>query len=395
MSNIPFRPADRVLNTPPYAFATISKEVQQLIAGGADIIRLDIGNPDMPPAPHIIETLSEQSHAGDMHGYGGYYGIPQLRAAMAAYYQRQFSVILDPDKEIMPLIGSKEGIANIHLAWLNPGDVALVPDPGYLSYAVGPKLAGGIVQTFSLRPEKNWLPDFSDVSTLFEAAVLEKARMLWLNYPNNPTGAVANLAFFEEAIAFCRQHNILLCHDNPYSEVTFDGYRSISPLQISGGKEVVIEFNSLSKTYNMAGWRVGMAVGNEVAVQALASIKTQIDSGFALPVQRMAVTAMNEDQTWLLKRNQTYQKRRDLVMAALADLGIDIPVPKATFYVWFPVPAGYNDLDLQKKLLYEGHVSIAPGSIYGQQGRNWMRLSIGISTPRLEEGLARLKQVMG
>jgi LL-diaminopimelate aminotransferase len=216
---------------------------------------------------------------------------------------------------------------------------------------------------------------------------------LWLNYPNNPTGAVADLSFFEKAIAFCRTHNILLCHDNPYSDLTFDGYRAVSPLQISGAKEAVIEFNSLSKTYNMAGWRVGMAVGNPMAIKALSTIKTQIDTGLAIPIQRMATTALTGDQSWLIERNRIYQERRDLAVTTLRDLGLQVSLPKATLYIWFPVPAGYTDIELHTRLLTQAHISIAPGSMYGQNGRNWMRLSISVPTVRLAEALDRLKEV--
>ena len=387
MPQLNFQPARRVTENPPYAFATISKTVQQLAAQGADVIRLDIGNPDMPPTPQIIETLAEQSHVSSNHGYGGYFGLPQLRQAMANYYQRRYNVALDPNTEILPLIGSKEGIANIHLAWLNPGDLALVPDPGYIAYEVGPKLADGVVEHFAVTAENGWLPDFDQI----DPALAEKAKLIWLNYPNNPTGAVADLPFFEKAIDFCRRHNILLCHDNPYADVTFDNYNAPSPLQIPDAKDVVIEFNSLSKTYNMAGWRMGMAVGNPIAVAALSQIKTQIDSGISFPIQYMAINAMNGDQTWLAQRNQIYQERRDLVMAALQEIGVNIPAPKATFYIWFPVPGGGDDKAFHEKLLHEAHVSVAPGCIYGQGGQGWMRLSIGIATSRLKEALARIK----
>ncbi|MEM7031684.1 MAG: LL-diaminopimelate aminotransferase [Chloroflexota bacterium] len=391
LSDEKFQPSRRVTENPPYAFATISSKVQAMQAQGKDVIRLDIGNPDMPPAPHIIDTLAEQSQVSANHGYGGYTGIPALRAAMADYYQTRYGVTLDPNKEVLPLIGSKEGIANLHLAWLNPGDLALVPDPGYIAYVIGPSLAGGEAVLFPLTADKGWLPDFSTIPL----AQAEKAKMIWLNYPNNPTGAVADLAFFEEAIAFCRKHSILLCHDNPYSDVTFDGYDPVNPLQVPGAKDVVIEFNSLSKTYNMAGWRVGMAVGNETAVQALGRIKTQIDSGTSFPIQHMAISAIHGEQDWLVERNRIYQERRDLVMDALSQMGLDIPAPKATFYIWFPAPTEYTDMEFHEKLLQEAHVSIAPGSIYGEQGNNWMRLSIGLSTTRLKEALGRMKQMVG
>jgi LL-diaminopimelate aminotransferase len=264
-----------------------------------------------------------------------------------------------------------------------------VPDPAYASYATMAKLIGAQSYAMPLTAENNWLPDLEAIPT----AVAEKARILWLNYPNNPTGAVADLAFFEEAVDFCRRYNILLCHDNAYGDVTFDDFEAVSALQVPGAKEVVIELNSLSKTYNMAGWRVGMAVGNAVAVQALGSIKTQIDSGFAEPIQRMAITALTGSQAWIADRNMIYQHRRDKVIAALAEIDIVVPVPKATFYIWFPVPSGYTDLDFQRKLLHEAHLSVAPGAMYGDQGRNWMRVSIGVADDRLDEALDRLKKV--
>ena len=382
-------PANRVSNIPPYAFATLAKTIAKLKANGADVIRLDMGNPDLPPADFIINALVESSRRPNTHGYGGYSGIPEFREAIAAYYQTRFGVSLDAQTELLPLIGSKEGLSNLHLAWLDPGDVALVPDPGYIVYGMAPRLANAVIQTFPLTAENNWLPDFSAIPT----DLAQKARLMWLNYPNNPTGAPATLEFFEEAIAFCRQREILLCHDNPYSDVTFDGYRAVSPLQIPGAKDVVIEFNSLSKAYNLAGWRLGMAVGNPVAVKALATVKTQIDTGSAIPVQKMAVAALTGDQSWLQDRNLIYQQRRDMAVVALRELGLDVAAPKATLYLWFPTPSGYTDVEFHQKLLAEAHVSIAPGSIYGKNGANWMRLSISSPTERLQEALERLKKV--
>lgn len=383
------RPSHRIQNIPPYPFATLAQNVRRLIANGHDIIRLDIGNPDLPPAPHIVDTLVEKSRRDDMHGYGGYVGLPALREAMASYYQTRYGVTLNPTTEILPLIGSKEGLMNMHLAWLDPGDLALIPDPGYSAYEAGPQMVGAEGVSFRLHPEDGWLPRLSDIP----ADVAQRARLMWLNYPNNPTGGVADLAFFEQVIDFCRQNQILLCHDNAYGDVTFEGYRAVSPLQVSGAKDVVIEFNSLSKTYNVAGWRIGMAVGNETAVQALANVKTNIDSGLGLPIQHLAITALTSDQSWLAERNRIYQQRRDVVIRTLSKLGINVPPPKATLYIWFPVPTGYTDVSLHEKLLSEAHVSIAPGYIYGQQGRNWMRLSVSASDDRLAEAMARLQKV--
>lgn len=390
MPNPNLQCARRISDIPPYPFAALAQAIRELTAQGADVIRLDIGDPDMPPAPHIIEALVAASRRSDTHNYGGYAGLPELRQAIAAYYRHRFGVTLNPETEVLPLIGSKEGLANIHLAWLDPGDVALIPDPGYVTYTNGPRLANAQTVTFPLTLENNWLPDFSTIP----AETAQKARLMWLNYPNNPTGATADLTFFEEAIAFCRRYNLLLCHDNPYCDVTFDGYKAVSPLQVPGAKDVVLEFNSLSKTYNMAGWRVGMAVGNPTALKTLAITKTQIDTGLAIPVQRMAIAALTGDQTWIEERNRAYQMRRDLAVKALRELGLEVTPPRASLYLWFPTPPGWTDVGFHKKLLHEAHVSIAPGSIYGQQGVNRMRLSISEPIERVQEAFDRLKTVL-
>ncbi len=382
-------PSKRVSSIPPYAFAALGKKIAALKADGKDIIRLDIGNPDMPPAPHIIDALIASSRRDDTHGYAGYYGIPAFRQAIADYYQSRFGVSLDVDTELSPLIGSKEGLANLNLAWLDPGDIVLVPDPGYVTYSKAPLLANAKIHTFDLKPENNWLPDFSSIP----ADVADRARMMWLNYPNNPTGALGTETVFRQAIDFCREHDILLCHDNPYSDVTFDGYRAPSILAIPDAKEVAIEFNSLSKSHNMAGWRVGMVVGNATAIKALATVKTQIDTGLPRPVQEMAITALTSDQSWIADRNAIYQQRRDAAVSALRALGLDVSPQKATLYLWFPAPHGFTDVAFHEKLLADAGVSIAPGSYYGENGRGWMRLSVAVPTERMTEAMERLKSV--
>jgi LL-diaminopimelate aminotransferase len=276
----------------------------------------------------------------------------------------------------------------MHLAWLDPGDLSLIPDPCYPSCYFAPLLAGGRSERFDLLPERGWLPDFSTIPE--EKA--KAARMLWLNYPNNPTGATATLDVFAEAVAFCRRYEILLCHDAPYTDVTFDGYQAPSVLQIPGAKEIAIEFHSLSKTYNMAGWRVGMAVGNKVAVKALATVKTQIDSGMARPIQDMAAAALTGDQSWLAERNAVYQERRDLVLAALWQMGFQADIPKAGLYIWFRVPEGMTSQEFQTLLLQKAHISLTPGHIYGQNGEGWIRLSLAVATERLREALGRLEE---
>jgi LL-diaminopimelate aminotransferase len=384
------RPAKRAQNLPPLFFAELNKRVAALRAKGADIIKLDAGSPDLAPAERLIETLIQSAKDPTKHDYGGYAGQPHLRQAIIDHYGQRYGVELE-DSELLPLIGSKEGLVNMHLAWLDPGDLALIPDPGYPSYYYGPMLAGGHSQSFSLLPERGWLPDFGAIPSDSAKA----ARMLWLNYPNNPTGGTASREFFAEAVDFCRQYDILLCHDAPYADVTYDGYRAPSVLEVPGAKEVAIEFNSLSKTYSMAGWRVGMAVGNQVAVEALATVKTQIDSGLAKPIQDMAAAALVGDQSWLGPRNAIYQERRDLCLASLKTMGLETTRPKGGLYVWFRVPAGYTSQEYHLLLLEQAHVSITPGHIYGANGEGWMRISLVTKAERLREALARLEKLRG
>ena len=384
------KPAARIDQLPSLFFAQLGQRIAALQARGVDVIRLDAGSPDMPPAPFLVETLKQSADDPAKHSYGGYAGQPHLRQAIAYYYGRRFGVELE-DRELLPLIGSKEGVVNLHLAWLDPGDLSLIPDPGYPSYAYAPLLAGGRSERFSLLPERGWLPNFSAIPE--ESA--RAARMLWLNYPNNPTGATASLDFLAEAVDFCRRYDILLCHDAPYVDVTFDGYRAPSVLQIPGAREVAIEFNSLSKTYNMAGWRVGMAVGNRTAIEALARVKTQIDSGLARPIQDMAARALAGDQGWLAQRNAIYQERRDLCLAALGRLGLAAGRPLGALYVWFRAPTGTTSAEFHRDLLEEAHISITPGHIFGANGEGWMRVSLAVATERLQEALERMAARIG
>ncbi len=342
----------------------------------------------MPPHPRLIEALKASADVPTHHNYGGYAGQPHLRQAIIDYYARRFGVTLT-QAELTPLIGSKEGVVNMHLAWLDPGDLSLIPDPGYPSYFYAPLLAGGRTERFKLLPERGWLPNLADIPT----ASAQAARMLWLNYPNNPTGGTATLAFFAEAIDFCRQFDILLCHDAPYADLTFDGHVAPSVLAVPGAKEVAIEFNSLSKTYNLAGWRIGMAVGHAEAVGALAKVKTQIDSGLAKPVQDMAVEAMLGDQSWLEPRNAVYRERRDLALAVLRQMGLAVDAPKGGFYLWFRVPPGLTSLEYHTLMLERAYVSLTPGHVYGPNGEGWARISLVASNDRLEEAMRRIRQV--
>jgi LL-diaminopimelate aminotransferase len=381
--------ADRVVNLPPYVFAQVGRRIRELVAEGKDIIRLDIGSPDLPPPDFILEELYRSTRVPTHHGYGGYYGTPELRQAMATYYENRFGVKLDPEKEVAPLIGSKEGIANAALAFVDPGESVLVPDPGYPTYRMGTLLAGGVPAVVPLQPEKDYLPDLEEIPE----NLARSARILWLNYPNNPTGAIAPLEFLERVVDFARAYDILVCHDNPYCDVVYDGYVAPSILQVQGARDVALEFNSLSKTYNMAGWRVAMAVGNGTAVEALARTKTQIDSGIFRAIQDASVVALTGDQSWIEDRNEIYRERRDLILETLQSLGLQAKKPLASLYVWAALPEGTSSVDFAKLLLEEAGISVAPGSAFGTFGEGYIRVSVGMDTERIREAMERLKRL--
>ena len=380
--------ASRLLSIPPYPFARWSGLVRAARQQGSDVIRLDIGNPDMPPPAEVIEALCQSAHQPDHHGYAGFRGLPSLREAIAAYYERRFGVALDPDTQVVPLIGSKEGIVNLALACLDSGDVTLVPDPGYAPYAMGTVLAGADVYTFPLPAEGGFLPDLESIP----ADVADRAVLMWLNYPNNPTGATADLGFFAQAVAFARQHGLLLCHDAPYCEVTYNGYVAPSLLQVDGAPDVAVEFNSLSKTYNMAGWRVGMAVGNADALAALAQVKSNIDSGAFHPLQEAATRALSVDREWLAARNGVYRERMDVVLEALDAVGMKASRPRATLYLWPQVPPGWTSETFALTLLEQTGVAIAPGLFFGPGGEGYIRISVTAPTARLREAMGRLRR---
>ena len=382
------RVAERVGTLPPYVFAALGRRILEMKLEGRDIIRLDIGSPDLPPPGFIVDALNRSLQDPSRHGYGGYYGTPQLRRAMATYYENRFGVQLNPEREVAPLIGSKEGIANVALAFVDPGQTVLVPDPGYPTYSLGTILAGGEPVRMPLLEQNSFLPDLEAIPQ----DIAQSAKIIWLNYPNNPTGAVAPLEFFERVVAFARRHELLICHDNPYCDVVFDGYAAPSILQVPGAMDVALEFNSLSKTYNMAGWRVGMAVGSAVAVEALARTKTNIDSGIFLPIQDAAVAALTGDQSWLVERNGVYHERRDLILGALRELGIPASETRASLYIWARVPKDYSSAEFATRLLVNAGVSIAPGSAFGPHGEGFMRISLGMDTNRIGEAMERLRR---
>lgn len=354
---------------------------------GTDVIRIDMGSPDLPPADFIIDELIKNSKRPDTHGYSPIGGTPAFKQAVAEYYLDRFEVNLDPNTEVVGLIGSKEGLFNLSQVILNPGDVALVPDPGYPVYSASGIIAGGEVVHFPLLAENQFLPDLD----AFPADVLERAKILWLNYPNNPTGAIASMQFFEEVVSFARKHKILIAHDAPYVDICFDGYHAPSILQVPGAKDVAVEFNSLSKTYNMAGWRLGMAAGNPDVIDYLFTYKSQMDTSTFSPIFSAGVTALTGDQGWLEERNLVYKERRDLVVEGLRSAGLTLDIPRAAIYVWAHLPKGETDsIAFCSRLLDETGVSTTPGIVYGKHGEGFLRVSLGTSTPRIKEAMDRL-----
>jgi len=380
--------ARRIAELPPYLFAEVDRRIAEKRAQGHDVISLGIGDPDLPTPEHIVRVLEETARQPANHRYPDYYGLPELRVAIADWYRARFGVTLDANAEVLPLIGSKEGIAHLATAWVDPGDLVLVPDPGYPVYSIGTMLANGEVYWLPLQADRGFLPDLKAIP----AEVAQRARVLWIGYPNNPTAAVAPLEFFEEVVDFAWQHGILVCHDNAYSEVAYEGYRAPSFLQVDGAREIGIEFHSLSKTYNMTGWRIGMVVGNRTAIEALGRVKTNVDSGIFQAVQYAGIAALRGDQTWLVERNLHYQRRRDAVLATLERIGLAAPKPLASLYVWGPVPAGTKSVDFSLRLLDETAVWITPGVGFGPAGEGFFRISLTTPDDRLEEALGRLER---
>ena len=382
--------AQRLQLVPSQFFAALNSRIAALQAAGQEIIRLDIGSPDLPPAPHILAALAQAAAMPDSHGYQAHNGPVALRQAWAEMYRRVHGVELDPQSEIVPLLGSKEGIFHLAQAILDPGDVVLIPDPGYITYTSGTLLAGGTSYSLPLLRERGYLPDLAAIPP----KVLSQARLLWLNYPNNPTAATAPLEFFATAVEFARQHKLLICHDAAYSQVTFDGYHANSILEVPGAKQVAIEFNSLSKSHNMAGWRSGAAVGNVQALEALYRYKTNADSGHFLPVMQAAVAAMTGDQGWLAGRNEIYRQRRDCVLSALRACGLNPATPKASLYVWSPVPDGFSSAQFVSHLLEKAGVSLTPGTVFGQHGDRFVRIAFSSPTEQINAAMQRIQKIL-
>jgi len=378
--------ARRVENLPPYLFVEISRKIAEKKAKGEEVISFGIGDPDIPTPPNIISRLVEAAKDPVNHRYPESEGLPELRKAIAGWYMKRFGVSLDPEKEVAPLLGAKEGIAHIAMCLLDPGDTALVPDPGYPVYAIGTNLVGGRCYYVALTDKNNYLPELKRIPE----EVARRSKVLWINYPNNPTGAVADLDFFKQAVEFARRHNITVCHDGPYTEVAFDGYRPVSFLQAEGAKDVGIEFHSFSKSYNMTGWRIGMAVGNAAIIGALKTLKSNIDSGIPQAIQYAAIEALNGPQECIDEHNALYQRRRDLVVEGLNKIGLKTTAPKASLYIWAKVPDGYTSAEFTSDLLEQVGVVVTPGNGYGRNGEGYVRLSLTIADANLLKGLSRL-----
>ncbi len=380
------RMSGRVSNLPPYLFVEISRKIAEKKARGEEVVSFAIGDPDIPTPPHVIKRLCEAAQDPANHRYPESEGLPELRRAIAGWYEHRFGVSLDADKEVLPLIGSKEGIAHIALCLIDPGDIALVPDPAYPVYTISTELAGGKPYFMPLTEENNFLPDLDTIPP----DVLNRAKVLWINYPSNPTGAVADIDFFNRVVKFARQHNLAVCHDGPYSEVAFDGYQPASFMQAEGAKEVGVEFHSLSKSYNMTGWRIGMVVGNAEMIDALKRVKSNLDSGIPQAIQYAAIEALTGPQDCIQKHNAVYQRRRDLVVEMLNRIGLEAKPPKASLYIWAKVPKGYTSVELANTLLEEVGVVVTPGVGYGKNGEGYVRLSLTIPDAGLVKGLSRL-----
>jgi LL-diaminopimelate aminotransferase len=383
--------ARRVQQLPPYLFAEISKKTAAKRAQGVDVISFGIGDPDLPTPPHVLDALKAAADEPANHRYPESDGLPELRRAMADWYLARFGVELDPDKEVVPLIGSKEGIGHVSLCFINPGDVALVPDPAYPVYAVGTTFAGGEVYPLPLHEERGFLPVLDAVPE----DVARRAKVLWINYPNNPTGAVATPEFFERVVDFARRYDVAVLHDLAYADVAYDGYRPPSFLETPGAKDVGLEFNSLSKSYNMTGWRVGMAVGNAAMVDALTRVKSNLDSGIPQAIQQMAIAALTGSQDAIDEHNRVYQRRRDRMVEVLRGLGLGVEAPKASLYVWARLPEGETAIDFAGRLLDDTGVVVTPGIGYGQYGEGYVRLSVTTPDDRVDEGLRRLSSWRG
>ncbi len=379
--------AKRLTKLPPYLFAELDKMKSRLREKGKDLIDLGIGDPDLPTSSPIIKRLSQAAKNPQNHRYPSYQGLLSFRKAVSQWYRKRFGVELDPEKEILTLIGSKEGIAHISLALINPEDIALVPDPAYPVYEAGVIFAGGKPYPLPLQEENHFLPSLEKI----DKKVAQRAKVLFINYPNNPTGVVASRDFFRTVVDFAKEFNIVLCHDLAYSEISFDGYSPPSIMEIEGAKEVAIEFHSLSKTFNMTGWRIGFVVGNRAIIETLHEVKTNIDSGVFQAVQEAGIEALRMNEHTVEKTREIYQRRRDILAEGLARINWQIQLPKATFYLWLKIPSSSSSLEFTEFLMQRCGVVVTPGIGFGSCGEGYIRIALTVSEERLEEAVKRIR----
>jgi LL-diaminopimelate aminotransferase len=385
-----FELADRLKKLPPYLFKEIDRKKAEVMSGGVDIIDLGVGDPDLPTPPHIIEALKRAADEPANHRYPTYSGMNDFKEVVAQWYGKRFNVKLDSKKEVVTLIGSKEGLAHFPLAFVNPGDTALIPTPAYPVYHIATLFAGGESFFMPLLSENNFLPDLDAIP----GETASRARIMFINYPNNPTSAVADLGFFDRVIEFARENEILVCHDAAYTEMSFDGFRAPSFLEADGAKEVGVEFHSLSKTYNMTGWRIGFAVGNRKAIEGLGAIKSNIDSGVFQAVQLAGIEALMGDQSCVREMIQVYSNRRNLMVKGLRDAGYEVESPKATFYLWVRVPEGLTSTEVATQLLENAGVVVTPGNGFGEPGEGYFRIALTQKRERLAEAVERIKSAI-
>jgi len=385
-----FEEADRLKSLPPYLFAEIDKLINKKRKEGLDVISLGIGDPDIPTSTDIIETLCKEANDPKNHRYPSSYGLRIFKEAVSKFYMQRFNVTLDPEREVLPLMGSKEGIANIAYTCINPGDYVIMTDPSYLVYKISTIFAGGIPYTVPLKEEDDFVLDIEDI----DPEIAKKAKIIYINYPNNPTSATCDKIFFENVVSFAEKNNIIVCHDNAYSDVYQGENKPMSFLNAYGSKNVGIEFNSLSKTFNMTGWRIGYAAGNGEIIESLGKYKTNVDSGVFNAIQYAAVKALESYKIHTEHNNNIYNRRRDMIKKTLDDIGIDYFDSNATIYVWAKVPEGFTSGSFSKMLLDKADVVVTPGVEFGKNGEGYIRISMTIDDSRLEEALKRIRNAL-
>ncbi|HNK14118.1 MAG: LL-diaminopimelate aminotransferase [Nitrospira sp.] len=389
MAGFPIEVATRIKTLPPYLFAAIDKMKQEALARGVDIINLGIGDPDLPTPTPIIESLAQAAKNPKHHQYPSYEGMLSFRKAVADWYRRRFNVTLDPANEVLTLIGSKEGIGHVHLAFVDPGDIVLVPSPGYPVYPVGTSFCGGVSHIMPLTKANGFLPDLNAIPK----DVARKAKLMWLNSPNNPTSVIMSKDYFKRVVDFAQENRIIVCHDAAYSEIYYDGKRPASFLEIDGAKDVGVEFHSLSKTYNMTGWRLGFAVGNKDVLAGLGKVKSQLDSGVFEAIQAAGITALGLEDSVTDELRKIYQERRDTLVPGLKQLGLEVDPPPAAFYIWVTVPKGYTSASFTAHLLEKAGIVTTPGNGFGAPGEGYIRMTVCTTKERLAEAVERIKKV--